>query len=79
MAGRRNRSNILKWSLIGGAIAGGAMIPLVPALQKRAMRATRILKNDQGVVSGLMMTVGMAPKINGMVRKWMKRTGSIKP
>ncbi len=47
MRGRRNSSNILKWSLIGGAIAGGAMIPLVPVLKKRAMRATTILKEDE--------------------------------
>ena len=69
MARRRNSSNILKWSLIGGAIAGGAMIPLVPALKKRAMRATTILKKDHRVVSGLMMTLEMTPKINGMVRR----------
>ena len=69
MARRRNSSNILKWSLIGGAIAGGVMIPLVPALKKRAMRATTILKKDHRMVSGLMMTLEMTPKINGMVRR----------
>ena len=69
MARRRNSSNILKWSLIGGAIAGGVMIPLVPALKKRAMRATTILKKDHRIVSGLMMTLEMTPKINGMVRR----------
>jgi iron-sulfur cluster repair protein YtfE (RIC family) len=70
MAGRGNTSNILKWSLIGGAIAGGiAMIPLVPALKKRAMRATTILKKDHRMVSGLIMTLEMTPKISATVRK----------
>src|SRR5216110_2597403 len=69
MARRTNSSNILKWSLIGGAIAGGAMIPLVPALKKRAMRATTILKKDHRVVSGLLMTLEMTPKFSAMARK----------
>ena len=52
------------------AVAGGiALIPLVPALKKRAMRATTILKKDHRVVSGLLATLEMTPKINGMVRR----------
>src|SRR5438477_8208899 len=70
MFGRRNKSKVVKWGLIGSAIAGGiALIPLVPALKKRAMRATTVLKKDHRMVSGLMMTLEMTPKINGMVRK----------
>ncbi len=70
MFGRGNNSSVLKWSLIGSAIAGGiALIPLVPALKKRAMRATTILKKDHRMVSGLLMTLEMTPKFNGMVRK----------
>src|SRR5438309_3907031 len=70
MFGRRNKSSVMKWGLIGSAIAGGiALIPLVPALKKRAMRATTILKKDHRIVSGLLMTLEMTPKINGMVRR----------
>jgi len=61
---------VVKWGLIGSAIASGiALIPLVPMLKKKAMRATTILKKDHRMVSGLMMTLEMTPKINGMVRR----------
>ena len=70
MFGRRKKSSVVKWGLIGSAVAGGiALIPLVPALKKRAMRATTILKKDHRVVSGLLATLEMTPKINGMVRR----------
>ena len=70
MFGRGKDSGVLKWSLIGSAIAGGiALIPLVPALKKRAIRATTLLKKDHRMVSGLLMTLEMTPKFNGMVRK----------
>jgi hemerythrin-like domain-containing protein len=70
MFGRRRSSGALKWSLIGGAIAGGiALIPLVPVLKRKAMRATTILKKDHRMVSALMMALEMTPKINGMARK----------
>jgi hemerythrin superfamily protein len=70
MFGRRNKSNVVKWGLIGSAIAGGiALIPLVPVLKRKAMRATTILKKDHRMVSGLMATLEMTPKINGMVRR----------
>ena len=70
MFGRGRSSGVLKWSLIGSAIAGGiAMIPLVPVLKRKAMRATTILKKDHRVVSGLMMTLEMTPKFSGMARK----------
>jgi hemerythrin-like domain-containing protein len=70
MFGRRNKSSVVKWGLIGSAIAGGiALIPLVPMLKKKAMRATTILKKDHRMVSGLIMTLEMTPKINGMVRR----------
>jgi hemerythrin superfamily protein len=70
MFGRRKKSSVMKWGLIGSAIAGGmALIPLVPALKRRALRATTILKKDHRVVSGLLMALEMTPKINGMVRK----------
>ena len=70
MFGRGKGSGLLKWSLIGSAIAGGiALIPLVPVLKKKAMRATVILKKDHRMVSGLMMTLEMTPKFSGMARK----------
>jgi len=67
MFGRRNNSGIVKWGLIGSAIAGG--IALIPTLKKRAMRATTILKKDHRMVSGLLMTLEMTPKFNSTVRK----------
>ena len=67
---RRDNSKLTKWGIIGGAIAGGvAMIPIIPALKRRAMRPTTILKKDHRMVSGLMMTLQMTPRINGMVRR----------
>jgi hemerythrin superfamily protein len=70
MFGRGNKSSALKWGLIGSAIAGGiALIPVVPALKKRAMRATTILKKDHRLVSGMIATLEITPKFNGMVRK----------
>jgi len=54
MFGRGRNSGVLKWGLIGSAIAGGiALVPLVPVLKKRAMRATTILKKDHRMVRGL--------------------------
>ncbi len=70
MFGRGRNSGVVKWGLIGSAIAGGiALVPLVPVLKKRAMRATTILKKDHRMVSGLLMTLEMTPKFNGIVRK----------
>jgi len=67
---RRDNSKLAKWGIIGGAIAGGAaMIPIIPALKRRAMRPTTILKKDHRMVSGLMKTLQMTPRINGMVRR----------
>src|SRR5437773_855359 len=59
-----------KWALIGGAVgAGAALISLLPVIKRRAMRVTTILKKDHKVVSGLIMTLQMTPRINGTVRK----------
>ena len=70
MFGRGKKSGVLKWSLIGSAIAGGiALIPLVPAVRKKAMRATVILKKDHRMVSGLLMTLEMTPKFSSMARR----------
>jgi iron-sulfur cluster repair protein YtfE (RIC family) len=70
MFGRGKTSGVLKWSLIGSAIAGGiALIPLVPALKKKAMRATTILMKDHRMVSGLLMTLEMTPKFSALARK----------
>jgi hemerythrin superfamily protein len=67
--GRGRGSSFTKWGLISGAIAGGAaLIPLVPAIRRRAMRITTILKKDHRMVSGLITTLQMTPRINGMVR-----------
>src|ERR1041385_2823380 len=67
MFGSWKDSGLMKWSLIGGAIAGG--IALVPVLRQKAMRGTAILKKDHRMVSGLIMTLEMTPKFSGMARK----------
>src|SRR5262245_61827719 len=68
--GRRDNSKLTKWGIIGGAIAGAAaMITIIPALKKRAMRPTTILKKDHRMVSGLVLTLQRTPRINGMVRR----------
>src|SRR5205809_3013343 len=68
--GRGRNSGVLKWGLIGSALAGGiALVPLVPVLKKRAMRATIILKKDHRMVSGLLMTLEMTPKFSALARK----------
>jgi hemerythrin superfamily protein len=38
-------------------------------IRRRAMRVTTILKKDHRMVSGLIMTLEMTPKVNGKVRK----------
>ena len=67
---RGKGSEILKWSLIGSGIAvGAALIPMIPAIKRRAMRVTTILTKDHRLVSGLITTLEMTPRINGMIRK----------
>jgi hemerythrin superfamily protein len=67
---RRRRSGRTNWALWGGIIAGGAsLIPFIPMIRRRAMRVTTILKKDHRLVSGLMMTLEMTPKVNAAVRK----------
>src|SRR6516165_7292716 len=68
--GRRKGSDVLKWSLIGSGIAAGAaLIPLIPAMKKRAMRVTTILTKDHRLVSGLIATLEVTPRLSGSVRK----------
>lgn len=63
-------SNVLKWSLIGSGIAAGAaFISLIPVMKRRAMRVATILRKDHRLVGGLMTTLEMTPRINGMIRK----------
>ena len=70
MAGRGKGSSALKWGLISGAIAGGvALIPLIPAIKRRAMRVTTILKKDHRMVSGMIATLQMTPRVSAAVRK----------
>jgi len=69
MARRANGSKFAKWGIIGGAIAGGALIPLIPIIKRRAMRVTTILKKDHRMVSGLIMTLQMTPRVNGKLRR----------
>src|SRR5215813_1405005 len=70
MPRRRNGSRLAKWGIIGGALAGGAaLIPLIPMIRKRAMRVTAILKKDHRMVSGMIATLQVTPRMNGMVRK----------
>ena len=73
MARRRNPGKT-NWKLWGGIIAGSAsVIPFIPMIRRRAMRVTTILKKDHRMVSGLIMTLEMTPKINGTVRKSLFR------
>jgi hemerythrin superfamily protein len=70
MARRGNGSSFAKWGIIGSAVAGGAALAsLVPMMKNRAIRVTTLLKKDHRLVSGMIMTLQMAPKINGMMRK----------
>src|SRR5438552_816452 len=70
MAERGTGAKILKWGMIGGAIAGGAaLIPLIPVIKKRAMRVTTILKKDHRIVGGLLMTLQITPRVNATIRK----------
>ena len=67
---RGKDSDLLKWGLIGSGIAAGAaLIPLIPAIKRRAMRVTTILTKDHRMVSGMIRTLEMTPRFNGMVRK----------
>lgn len=59
----------MQWGLIGSAIAAGAaLIPLAPAIRRRAMNVTTILKKDHRVVRGLIMALEMTPRTNRNVR-----------
>ena len=70
MAKRANGSKFAKWGIVGGAIGvGAALIPLIPVIRRRAMRVTTILKKDHRMVSGLIMTLQMAPKIKETLRR----------
>src|SRR5689334_22113672 len=67
---RGGRSGAMKWGLIGGGIAAGAvLIPLIPAIKKRAMRVTTILKKDHRMVSGMIATLQLMPRMNGIGRR----------
>ena len=68
--GRRKGSDVLKWTLIGSGIAtGAALIPLIPVIKKRAMRATTILTKDHRLVNGLIATLEVTPRLSSTVRK----------
>jgi hemerythrin superfamily protein len=67
---RGKDSDVLKWSLIGSGIAAGvALIPLIPAIKRRAMRVTTILTKDHRMVSGLIRAFEMTSRYNAMVRR----------
>src|SRR5215468_12185910 len=69
LMGRRG-SDVLKWTLIGSGIAAGAaLIPLIPGIKKRAMRATTILTKDHRLVNGLIATLEVTPRLSSTVRK----------
>jgi hemerythrin superfamily protein len=79
MVRRRKGSDALKWGLIGtGIAAGAALIPLIPVIKRRAMRVTTILTKDHRLVSGLIATLDVTPRLNSIVRDslfWQIRTG----
>ena len=59
-----------KWAWLGGGIAAGAvLVPLIPAIKRRAMRVTTLLKKDHRMVSGMIATFELVPQLNGMGRK----------
>ena len=60
MFGSKNTRHGGLIALIGGAVASGVAILSFPALKKRALRATTILKKDHRVVSGLFWTLQQA-------------------
>ena len=67
---RRKVSSGVPWALIGGLAAGGAaVISVLPMVKRRAMKVTNILRKDHRLVSGMIMTLEMTPKINGMMRR----------
>jgi hemerythrin superfamily protein len=67
---RGKSSEVLKWTLIGSGIAAGAaLIPLIPMLKRRAMRVTTMLTRDHRLVSGMIATLEMTPRLNSMVRR----------
>ena len=70
MSKRTNGSAWMKWGIIGSGIAAGAaLIPLIPAIKKRAMRVTTILTKDHRMVSGMIKALEMTPKVNARVRR----------
>jgi hemerythrin-like domain-containing protein len=67
---RGKSSEVLKWTLIGSGIAAGAaLIPLIPMIKRRAMRVTTLLTKDHRLVSGMIATLEMTPRLNSMVRR----------
>jgi hemerythrin superfamily protein len=57
-------------ALIGGLAAGGAaLITLLPAAKRRAMKVTNILMKDHRLVSGMIRALELTPRVNGIVRK----------
>src|SRR5262245_13036924 len=60
MFGNKKSHYVSLIALVGGAVASGLAILSVPALKKRALRATTILKKDHRVVSGLFWTLQQA-------------------
>jgi hemerythrin-like domain-containing protein len=66
---REKTSEVLKLALIGSGIAVGALIPLIPAIKRRAMRVTAILAKDHRMMSGLIRTLEVAPRINATFRE----------
>ena len=55
MFGSKNTHHGGLIALVGGAVASGVALLSVPALKKRALRATTILKKDHSVASGRAM------------------------
>jgi hemerythrin superfamily protein len=66
---RGKGSEVLKLALIGSGIAAGALIPLIPAIRRRAMRVTSILTKDHRMVSGLIRTLEVTPRIHATLRE----------
>jgi hemerythrin superfamily protein len=60
MFGNKGRNYGSLIALVGGAVASGVAALSLPALKRRALRATTILKKDHRVVSGLFWTLQQA-------------------
>ena len=64
--GMSTRARWMVWGGIAGA--GAVMAAFIPKMRRKAMTVTNILMKDHRLVSGMIRTLEMTPRFNGMVR-----------